>query len=286
MQAELKNRYETKLHEQIIKVCHKMELNLHDNHKGPKIYTNYQRVGLIVLFVRSRKSLRDFVSELYESKWPIWLGLREIPSKSTIQRWLKKWSVSWIRKLLQNTTKEPKLMAIDATGIDSWQRSRHYEKRIGAAHMPYAKADILVDTESKQVFDFVMRMKPRHDVLGARTIFKRMKFKGILILADKGYDSEELHELCRKKGNIMFAPVRDFKVKKPKGKNRRRCLKGCKLKGRRNIVEAVIRSLKVRIGNLRSRLHYMKKREFAWHLVEYNLKLRLWKYYFKYLFWT
>jgi hypothetical protein len=290
-QNTISNTFETRLHEQILKVCHKIELNLHDNLKGPKIYTNYQRVGLIVLFVRSRKALRDFISELFESKWPSWLGLRDIPGKSTLQRWLKKWSVSWVRSLLQQTTTEPKRLAIDATGIDSWQRSRHYERRLKEfglreKYMPYAKADILVDTESKQVFDFVLRMKPRHDVLGARTIFNRLKHEGLLILADKGYDSEKLHAQCEEKGNLMFAPVRDFKVKRPKGKNRRRCVEGCGVKGRRSIVESVIRSLKVRIVNLRSKLHYMKKREFGWHMVAYNLEKRLWRFWAIRLFGT
>ena len=37
-----------------------MELSLHDNLFGSKIYTNYQRVALIVLFMRSQKALRKF----------------------------------------------------------------------------------------------------------------------------------------------------------------------------------------------------------------------------------
>lgn len=201
-------------------------------------------------------------------------------------RWRKKWSVSWIRKVLQESVDLPERLAVDATGIDSWQRSRHYERRVGSEYMPYAKADILVNTESKQVFDFVMRMKPRHNVLGAETMFKKLKYKGLTILADKGYDSEELHKLCCEKGNTLFAPVRDFKVKKHKDKNRKRCMQGHEHKGRRSIVKSVIGSLKVRVVNLKSKLHYMKKIEFTWHLVAYNLQKRLWRIYFVKLFGT
>lgn len=68
MQKQITNQYKTKLHHQILKVCHALELNLHDNRKGPKIFTNYKRVALIVLFTRSRKALRNFVPELFESK--------------------------------------------------------------------------------------------------------------------------------------------------------------------------------------------------------------------------
>jgi len=69
---------------------------------------------------------------------------------------------------------------------------------------------LLVDTETKLVYDFVLRTKPRHDTLGAKTMVQRLKHKGVLILADKGYDSEPLHEIDAESGNIMYAPTRDF----------------------------------------------------------------------------
>jgi hypothetical protein len=78
MQKELYHQYESKLHEQILKVCHRIELSLHDNHKGPKIYTNYQRVAILVLYIKSGEGLRNFVKSLYDSRWPIWLGLKEM----------------------------------------------------------------------------------------------------------------------------------------------------------------------------------------------------------------
>ena len=274
VQKELSNQYEVELHQQILKVCHKLELNLHDNHYGPKIYTNYQRVALIVLFTRSRKALRDFCFELIESKWPSWLGLKALPPKSTLHDWLKRYDLSFVRTVLRRILrrKQPKIMAVDATGFDSWQRSRHYEKRIGLGHTPYAKVDILVDVESKFVYDFVLRTKPRHDVLGAETIFNRLEFFPEVILGDKGYDSENLHEILFQKGILFHAPVRDFNVKKPKGKHRRRCLEPYPNMGMRSIVESVIRSLKVRLRNLRSKNHWMKKRELGWHIITYNLE--------------
>jgi len=262
------------LHEHILKICHAIELPLHYNRKGPKIFTNYQRVAVIVLYLRSKKSLRDFVSEMYETKWPNWLGLKEIPAKSTVNDWMKLFDMSFVRKLNHQllAKEKPEVMAIDATGIDSWRRSRHYERRIGESYMPYAKADLLVDTKTKLIHDFVVRMKPRHDVLGAKTIFNRLGSKNILILADRGYDSEPLHKLVVQKGNILFAPIRDFKVRKPKGKNRQRCSQGNENYSMRSIVESVNHALKARIGALRNKKHYNKKREFAWYVVLYNLQ--------------
>ena len=278
IQTTISNQYEVGLQQQIIKLCHKLMIPLHYNHKGPKIFTNYQRVAMIILYVRSKKSLIDFLKEFVESKWVSWLGLREIPGKSTLNDWMKLFDLSFIRdlldKLLEN--KSPKVMAIDATGIDSWQRSRHYERRIKQCgvreeYMPYAKADILIDTETMLIHDWVLRLKPRHDVLGAKTIFNRFKHKGILILADKGYDSEPLHKLVRERGSLLYAPVRNAK-KNPNGFNRKRCAKGHDQYSRRNTVESVIHAIKSMKSELRSKLHYIKKREFGWTVILFNMK--------------
>ncbi|MBR9703369.1 transposase [Candidatus Woesearchaeota archaeon] len=274
IQQTISDQYEVALQRQILKVFHASKQRLHDNHLGSKKFTNYQRIALIVLFQRSRKALRDFVAELKESKWPSWLQLKDIPSYRTIHHWLTQRTVNWVRDVLRTSVahKQPVLMAVDATGFDSWQRSRHYEKRIGAAPMPYAKADLLVDTEEKLIYDFVLRMKPRHDTLGAATMLKRCVHKNFLLLADKGYDSEPLHKLTLASGNILFAPVRKSPRKRPRGRERRRCSAGHEQYHQRNIVESINFSLKSRFRSLRAKKHYMKKREFAWKLVTYNLE--------------
>ena len=273
VQTTINNQYEVRIHKQIIKLCHKLELPLHFNHKGPKIFTNYQRVAMIILYIRSKKSLIDFLKEFVETRWVSWLGLKEIPGKTALNDWIKLFDLNFIRSLLkkQVAKESPKIMAIDATGIDSWQRSRHYEKRIGEDHMPYAKADILIDTDSLLIHDWTLRIKPRHDVLGAETIFKRLRLRNILILADRGYDSEPLHRLARKLNNLLFAPVRNMK-KVPKGFNRKRCAKGNDKYYRRNTVESAIHALKSLKRELRSKLHYNKKREFGWTVILFNMK--------------
>jgi len=259
----------------VIKLCHAMELPLHDNIKGPKLYTNFQRVSLITLYYRSKKSLRDFCEEFKESLWPKWLGLKRLPKKSTLHDWLRWFSTAFVRELndFLIADEQPQTLAIDATGIDSWQRSRHYQWRIGDSYMPYAKLDALVDTETGLIFDFCLRMKPRHDILGAKTILRRTKLRNVTILGDKGYDAEELHELAAAKGNTFFAPLRERERKRIYGKFRRKCVEKHPEYPKRNSVESAFHALKtVHISSLRSKLHYMKKREMGWHVLVYNLK--------------
>lgn len=275
IQKTINQDFRHKIHFNVIKLCHSLDMPLHYNRKGPKSFTNYQRVGLIVLFLRSRKSLRKFIEELDESKWLSWLGLKKKPKKSTLHDWLQLFDLKLIRLLIQSLLSEekPSIMAIDGTGIDSWKRSRHYEHRIGDSHMPYAKFEILIDTDTKLIHDFVLRTKPRHDVLGATTMCKRMKHQGIKFVMDKGFDSELLHKLIRSMGNILYAPVRNSPRKVPKGFYRKKCVNGDPDYGKRNSIESTIKVFKQTIiGELRSKKHYMKKREIAWGVLVYNIE--------------
>lgn len=276
-------KYSSKLEEQLIKTFHDLGLPLHSNKTGNKEFTNYQRFSLIINFYRSKSSLREFVDEkMPESKWISWLGLKRIPTKSTLHRWLKIFDLEIIRKILRTLSPENvELTAIDGTGFDSWQRSRHYEKRIGevqAPPMPYAKVSLFVDVKSQMILDFDMVLHHEHDVKGAERIFKRNCFENIFGLGDKGYDSEPLHEIARANGIIFYAPVRktdkkSSKKKKPNGKYRRQCMNPPDFAGMRSIVETINSVLKrTQISSLRSKKPKMKKREFGWQAVVYNLK--------------
>lgn len=189
-------------------------------------------------------------------------------------------TIRQLLKLLQ--PKETKLTAIDGTGFDSWQRSKHYEKRVGEAHlphMPYAKADLFIDVKTKKIIDFSLLTKRAHDAKIAKKIFKRNKLGNIIILADKGYDGEPLHELVRKKGGVMYAPVRKMcksnKIK-PKGRFRKECVELPEFMGQRSIVESINFSLKSKqITALRSKKKDMKQKEFGWHVILYNLRMNI-----------
>lgn len=268
------------LQKELLNLFHSSGMPLHFNKTGNKEFTNYQRVSLIILLRRSRKSLRDFIKELKESRWTSWLGLRRIPGKSTLHDWINLFKMKTIRELFSLIKpKKSKLTAIDGTGIDSWQRSRHYEMRDADLRaLPYAKLDIFIDVKKRLLIDFDIKTGREHDAKVAKKIFSRNNLKGIIVLADKGYDSEPLHKLVREKGGIMYAPPRKkWKTsirKYPRGSNRKRCLNLPEFMGQRSIVESINFSLKKKqISNLTSRKEDMKQREFAWHAILYNLRV-------------
>jgi hypothetical protein len=270
-------RINNPMNQEFINLFHKSKLPLHFNKTGYKDFTNYQRISLIILFRRSKKSIRDFLNEFKESKWISWLQLPRIPKKSTFHDWLTLFSMKTIKQLF-NIIKpqKSKITAIDGTGFDSFHRSRHYEKRVGFTNTPYSKVDLFVDVKSKEVIDFSLVTHHQHDIVVAKQFVKRNVLKGKIILCDKGYDCEEFHRQIHAKGGKLYAPVRKSSRKFPKGWFRKKCLDLPELIGQRSIVECINAVLKRRfISYLRSKKSNMKKREFAWSVIVYNLTKRL-----------
>src|SRR3989344_1258476 len=92
-------KYNNKIEEQLINLFHSLNLPLHFNKTGNKEFTNYQRISIIILFYKSKKSLREFVVELKETKWISWLGLTKTPKKSTLHDWIKIFSMKIIHDI-------------------------------------------------------------------------------------------------------------------------------------------------------------------------------------------
>src|SRR3989338_8479749 len=280
-------KYNNKLEEQLINLFHESDLPLHFNKTGNKEFTNYQRVSIIILFRRSGKSIRAFIDEdLSESRWTSWLDLKKIPKKSTLHDWLKIFDMKIIREICKVLLPDKiELTSVDGTGFDAWQRSRHYEKRADEIsplpHMPYAKAGIFIDVKTQIILDFDFIMSHKHDVKIAEKIFKRNKIKDIIGLGDKGFDSENLHEIARANGITFYVPVRKmnkhaFRDRRPSGFYRRKCINLPGFKGMRSIVETVNSVLKrTQIHYLRSKTQVMREREFGWNIVLYNIKRRI-----------
>ena len=282
-QSTLPVGQEYELYTEIKELFHAGAKRLHKNKYGPKIYTDLQRVALLILYVRSGCSLRRFCEVyLIESRWPKWLGLRELPGKSTLHDWMNQFDMSLLRKLNKQllADEQPRVMAIDGTGLNADSKSAHYAHRIRAPMKKGPKLDIIVDTDSLLVHDWSLLLKPRHDAYVAKNLLKRTPRRGVLILGDKGYDSEELYKICEQNNNHFWAPIKNapYSDQPPKklGRAKKRSHKQlCNKQTRRSLVESTFYSLKNRFQTLRARLPYMKKRELAWHILARNIETKI-----------
>lgn len=277
-----------KTQKQLIKLFHDSDLPNHFNHYGNKEFTNYQRISLIVLFRKSKKSIRDFVEWMYESKWVSWLDLKKIPKKSTLHDWLKLFGLKLIKKLqkLVTNTNDLKIVAIDGTGIQSNFRSQYYEKRRKdfklKTNRPYHKLDILVDTNNKkQIIEYSFLLKNRNDSFVAKKILKKIRFNRCKILGDKGYPDYQFMDIAKERENNFISPPKEYKGKcKHNNMKRKRKEENYQANKhvykRRSIVESVISSLKrVQDLKLRSKLPHMKKREMGWYILLYNMRMNV-----------
>jgi len=289
----LKNtQFSNKLYKEILKLCHCAKLKPHTFVRGCKLFNNFQRVALLVLYIQSGKSLRDFTNDLTGSlvSWKHWLQLRKLPSKSTLHSWLKTFNLDFIRKLLHFTISEikPEIIAIDGSGVDVQYQSSYYQKRLKdfgfrKPKRPWHKLDIIVDVKSKEkyILDFSFLMFPKHDSKVACQLFKRTKLKDVDILADKAYYWFDLFDLAKSKKNKLIVPPKNYGTKCLHNRSRRRNFHNCYYENEenyplRNNVEGVFSSLKRVQGlKMRSKLSFMKKREMGWNIVWYNIRKKL-----------
>lgn len=286
------NQFSNKLHAEVIKLCHHAKLKPHDFVRGCKLFDNYQRVALIVLFIQSNKSLRSFLSNVDGSltAWKHWLKFKKIPSKSTLHSWLKKFDLNFIRELFGLTIAglKPEIVAIDGSGVETQYKSSYYQKRLTdfgfrKPKSPWHKLDIIVDVKSKEKFilDFSFLLHPKHDSKVAWQLFKRTKFKNIDILADKGYYWFDLFYLAKIRNNKLIVPPKNYGTKCLHNRSKRKNFHNCYYENEekyslRNNVESVFSSLKRVQGlHLRSKLSFMKKRELAWNVVWYNIRKKI-----------
>ena len=286
------NQFSNKLHCEVIKLCHHAKLKPHNFVRGCKLFDNYQRVSLIVLFIQSNKSLRNFISNIDGSltAWKHWLKLKKIPSKSTLHSWLRKFDLNFIRELFNLTIRglEPEIVAIDGSGVETQYKSSYYQKRLTdfgfrKPKSPWHKLDIIVDVKSKEKFilDFSFLLHPKHDSKVAWQLFKRSKFKKVDILADKGYYWFDLFYLAKRKNNKLIVPPKNYGTKCQHNRSKRRKFHNCYYENEekyplRNNVESVFSSIKRVQGlRLRSKLSFMKKRELGWNVVWYNIRKKI-----------
>ena len=285
--------FSNKLHAEILKLCHCAKLKPHNFVRGCKLFNNYQRVALIVLYIQSGKSLRDFTSNLNGSltAWKHWLQLKKLPSKSTLHLWLKTFNLEFIRELLHQTISliKPEIVAIDGSGVDTYHKSSYYEKRLRDFGFrnpknPWHKLDIIVDVKSKEkwILDFSFLLTNRHDSKVAWQLFNRFKYKDLIVLADKGYYWFDLFNLIKSKGGTLVVPPKNYGLKCGSYKRLTRLQfhqtyeKNKDLYSLRNNVEGTFSSLKrVQSLKLRSKRGFMKKREMGWQIVWYNIRKKL-----------
>jgi len=226
-----------------------------------RTYTQHQLLILLLFKEYIGEDYRDIV-ELIEIMDRIkqQIALDQVPHYTTCQKFSSRIGPHILTKLLNRLSKlfyergeQIPDTGIDSSGFTLSYASCYYSFRTNKTRKSFLKTSIAVDSSNHAVIGFKISRNPIHDVKHASPFLKqchRFRWSQCYVL-DKGYDSENLHELIHEDiGSDAMDPVRDRERKRIIGKYRRKMAKNVDraLYHRRNLVETTFSVLKRRFG--------------------------------------
>ena len=238
------------------------------HHYGPKKFFSAELLlGLAVreLYRLSYRQAAVFLDEYYNLRLH-WTTLQKAVARLPL----------WILQNLLRVTAPVfcYAAAIDGTGYTRRNPSEHYLKRIdgGRPQIP-VKLSIMIDCDSRRVLSARARVRHAHDVKDVLGLVKQSAIRPFVVIMDKGYDCEPLHKRLDRLGIWSIAPTR---ARCRTGTHRKRLRDAFPVAeyGQRNIVEAVIKSIKQRFGgHVRGHSARTIRAELFIRMILHNLRL-------------
>lgn len=194
---------------------------------------------------------------------------------TTLQKAAKRLPKSIWQSLLATTVDVANipLAAADGTGFSRTNPSHYFLKRIdrdGPIGRP-VQAITMVDVNQRKFLSATFRAKPSGEAKQIPTIYKQIPVKPDVLLMDKGFDAEWLHQWLDDNGTFSVAPVR----RRCRRGRHRKILRDCfdwNLYWQRNIVECLFSALKRLFGSTISSKHIRTQTaELFCRLIAYNI---------------
>ncbi len=187
--------------------CYEMfkiaELPLYFSKFSNKIYSNYQKLYLLVYKQFRKFTYEELMTDLASNKeLRLYLGLPKLMDYTTLIKFAKQLPMKILDKLViafKKLIPKPKKVAIDATGISLDNASPHYCKRVGIAYKkrPFMKTTFIVDLQTYIILLCKMRKNHGHDTKDAKPQIKKLSlhYEPEIFYADRGYDDNKLFKL-------------------------------------------------------------------------------------------
>lgn len=187
------------------------------NDRSNHIFTQHQLLILLVLRQRLSKSYREFVSWLKVMDGILReLALEYVPHFSTLQKFSSRVDMRLLEGLMATIAKRHAhgdlTVAVDSTGFSCGYASRYFIHVLsvrlcdgGQIHdrpvRRYVKQSTVIDTSTQMILAMELRYGPGNDFPDAIPVLAKTASKFIVgtVLADKGYDSEDIRRFIKYK---------------------------------------------------------------------------------------
>lgn len=219
--------------------------------KGEGGYTDWVIVaihGLREYLNHSYRQLLDILQEMPDIVSKLGLSVDELPDFTTVCSRKQDIKMAVWRKLLRLSVElfdTGEIQAIDSTCIVYRSSSRNYAKRAKDTFEP-VKTAILVDCSTRAILDVHCSMNLTHDTQIAWQILTRNLGNIETVVADKGYDWDELRQKLREEGIRPVIKHREFYSLDTAHNDRINDI----TYHRRSIVESIFFALRKRFGSI------------------------------------
>jgi transposase len=242
------------------------------HHFGPKKFETWILcLGIVIkqVYRLSYRRTAKFIDEYYG------INLHYTTLQKAAKR-LPKWL--W-QSLLSSTidVNEIYLAAVDGTGISRTNASTYYLKRIdrkGKTKRPI-QTIAMIDVKERKFLSANFFAKPHGEAKRVPTLHRQSPITPDVLLMDKGFDAEWLHQWLNDNGTFSVAPVRKNCRRGRHRKIMRDCMDWC-LYWQRNIVESLFSAIKRLFGSaISSKTIKTQTAELFCRLIAYNIGLEL-----------
>ena len=259
---------EERLNRKIYRLLRTAKIPSWIHHFGPKKFQTWILcLGLIVkqVYRLSYRRAAKFLSEYYDIDIHF----------TTLQKAAKRLPRNLWQSLLAVTIDYDTvyLAAADGTGFSRSGPSHHYLKRIdrtGPVGRP-VQAIMMIDVEKRKFLAGCFFAKPYGEAKRIPTLHTQSNVTPEVLLLDKGFDAEWLHQWLNEHGTFSVAPVRKNCKRGRHRKLMRDYMDWC-LYWQRNIVECLFSALKRLFGDtVKSQKSSMINAEMFCRLIAYNI---------------